>query len=123
MTLSQVKTFLTKMDHKSDEFSDIVHLVTERYYKFENPTEYQKAGEMLNMIIHKGEPRELILLVNTYSQIFQVINKHQTINKQHFGYDDQIIYVTIANSPEASDKLMSNMLDVVVDKARQEHEQ
>jgi len=119
ITLSKVKTFLTKMNHKSDEFADLVHLVTGRYYKFDNPTEYQKAGEMLNMILHKGEPRELVILVNTFAQIFQVINKHQTINKQQFGYDDQIIYVTISNSPEASDKLMSSMLNVVADKARQ----
>lgn len=64
------------MDKKSEEFFEIYKSVTDKYFDFDEPDEYQKHAQLLKMILDRGEPWQIVMMVKLYAELLKFENSN-----------------------------------------------
>lgn len=105
MTLKQV----LKMDVKSDDFFEAYKAISDKYWKFENPDDFQIAAHCLVMFAERFDRDKIILAVKIIKQIVEMSKKGAKSAKGHLAFKNQDYYFDIYESEVQKDTL-ENML-------------
>lgn len=117
-----LKKQLLALDHKSDEFSELFHIINDRYMTFENPDRYQKAALTLSMILHRSSP-ELEMLVESLAQIAEMIFQvQQGAEAMTLGFEfkNKRMNIDVYTSEKAKAALQKVFENTVVMKAKEQ---
>lgn len=117
-----LKKQLLALDHKSDDFAELFHVVNEKYMTFENPDRYQQAAMTLNLILHRESP-ELEMLVESLAQIANMIFEVQAgaeAMTMNFEFKKKMMNIDIYTSEKAKAALQKIFTNTVVMKAKEQ---
>jgi len=107
--------FLTKqiesIDVKSDEFFELYKIVSDKYWTFEDPDEYQKAAKLLIMYTERGENYEeqVITIVKLITELFNMEKENRTASMGHVGFKKKNYFFTLATDKKHINKMQEIM--------------
>lgn len=111
---------IDNMDATAEEFCELVNKINEKYFDIEDPDEYQKSAQLLNLILHRAEEDQVIVLVKIYSEIFKLMEqKMESITATLELSGGFKIYFQAGTTPTAIDKLQKQLLNTVLVKSNQ----
>ena len=122
--MSDVK-FLMKqvenMDKKSDDFAKLFWAVNDKYFDFDEPaTDYQKAAQLLNRILHKGTPQEILLLNSIFKMMFDVSIRGMGAASAQVEVGNKKYFLKISTSADALARLHTQLTNTVIVKSQEE---
>jgi hypothetical protein len=109
MKLQDLKTHITKMDVKSDEFFELYNLVHDKYWHFEKPDNLQSAAQLVDIWLHRGEPKQIMIVACVVKELFMMHEKKQTACTGTLGFTDETYHFDLYTSEPERDKMHTMM--------------
>lgn len=121
INLEFIKKQILSMDVESDEFFNLYMEINNKYWELEGETDdYQKSAKLLNMLSHSSNESLVITAAKITEQAFEILERKKGAVACDFKYGDDHIYFTIADRPQAIDKLRKIIENTATVKAREE---
>lgn len=118
MTLEKIQ----KMDVRSEEFFEIYKAVNEKYWTFEDPDDEQKARHLLHLITDRGDPEDVVLLVEIFKQL-GMLKEEGGATSCELQFGGQTFFFRVATSRDQMDSLHKALTNAVLVKSREENQQ
>lgn len=117
-----LKKQILALDHKTDEFAELFHVINNKYFTFEKPDRYQQSAMTLNLVLHRESP-ETEMLVESLAQladmIFQV-NAGAEAMTMGFEFNKKRINIDVYTSDKARASLQKMFENTLVVKAKEQ---
>lgn len=80
---------IKKMDKKSDEFFEIYKAVNEKYFDFDEPDEYQRAAQFVNLLLNAADEWMLVMVHKLANELFQMVDQKSGARHGSFVVKDE----------------------------------
>lgn len=94
---------ILKLDVKSDEFWEVYKQVSDKYWTFENPDNYQQMARLLHVWAERGDPVQVQVSATIINEIFKMGKSKSA--KMHIAFEDKEFYVDIYENENQKDSL------------------
>lgn len=101
LIIGQIK----KMDVKSGQFFEIYKMVSEKYWAFENPDEYQASCATLVKFAERGDEDDVITCLKIASALLEMKGKKTDASILRIGFSDIEYTVKIFTDGVVEEKL------------------
>ena len=118
--MSKLIEQIKAMDTKSEEFFEIYEAVNEKWFTVEDPDEYQKSCQYLNLILNRGEEWMVELMVKLGHELFNIVDQGVPATAGSFQVKDKDVHFSFSTGKSALGNLEKMLRNTVVMKAKEQ---